>query len=122
MSQGLIKQYVANTAIARFIVVKQSSGTNVDIATAVTDVPLGVTDSAPDANERVDVVLNNMAQITAGAAIAVNTPVTVDGQGRVVAAAPSAGVNNWVIGVTREAATAVGDVIWVEIAKHRLQG
>jgi hypothetical protein len=122
MTQGLIKQFTADTAIPRYTVVKQSGDGTVAIATSVNDVPLGVTDSAPDLGERVDVVINQYAQVLAGAVLAANVPVTVDGSGRAVAAAPAAGVNNWSFGITRQSATSVGDQIWVELIKQRLQG
>jgi hypothetical protein len=124
MTQGLIKNFKADTAIPRFTVVKQSGDGTVAIATSVNDVPLGVTDSAPDLGERVDVVLTQYAQVLAGTALAAGVPVTVDGSGRAVAAAPAAGVNTWAFGITRQSATNVAgyDVIWVELIKQRLQG
>jgi hypothetical protein len=122
MTQGLIKQFTADTAIPRFIVVKQTGDGTVAIATSVNDVPLGVTDSAPDLGERVDVVVTQYAQVLAGAVLAAGLAVTVDASGRAVAAAPAAGVNTWSFGITRQSSTAVGDVIWVELLKQRLQG
>jgi hypothetical protein len=122
MTQGLIKQFKADVAIPRYTVVKQSGDGTVAIATSVNDVPLGVTDSAPDLGERVDVVVTQYAQVLAGAVMAANVAVTVDASGRAVAAAPAAGVNNWAFGITRQSSTAVGDVIWVELIKQRLQG
>lgn len=122
MTQGLIKQFVADTAIPRFTVVKQTGDGTVAIATSVNDTPLGVTDSAPDLAERVDVVVKDYGQVLAGAVLAAGVAVTVDAQGRAVAAAPAAGVNNWCFGITRQSSTAIGDVIWVELIKSRIQG
>jgi hypothetical protein len=63
-----------------------------------------------------------IALVVAGAAITRGALVTSDSQGHAVTAAPAAGVNNRIVGMAYEAATAAGDIIRVFLAQGAVQG
>ncbi|WP_310627055.1 capsid cement protein [Limnohabitans sp.] len=120
----LAVNFVADAAIAINRLVKHGSGDrNVTPATAATDFIIGVVNETPiNAGERADVVRVGIAWVEAGAAIPRGSPITADGVGRAVVAAPAAGVNNRIIGFADEAATAAGDVIRFVIEPGLIQG
>lgn len=111
---GLVKAFIAATAIARYSVVKlDSADDSVALATAKTDRLVGVCADPKDVPEskRADVILEGIAEVRAGATIAKGADVTVDTQGRVVTAASTDEVVGW----ATEAANAVGDVISIKL-------
>lgn len=119
----LIKSLSAGAAIAPFRIVKFSAAETVIQATAVGDFLIGVSNEVGAASgERQDVVLSGIAYAEASAAITVGALLTTDASGRCVTAAPAAGVNNRIIGVAFEAATATGDVIRVILSPGSVQG
>jgi Uncharacterized conserved protein (DUF2190) len=120
----LAVNFVADAAIAINRLVKHGSGDrNVTPATAATDFIVGVVnETSINAGERADVVRVGIAWVEAGAAIPRGSPITADGVGRAVVAAPAAGVNNRIIGFADEAATAAGDVIRFVIEPGLIQG
>lgn len=119
----LQKSYIAGGAIPAFTVVKLSADTGVVAAAAVSDFSLGVSgDIAAASGERCDVIMSGIANVLAGAAITRGALLTVDSSGRVVTAAPSAGVNNRIIGIALEAAGAANDVIRMLISQGSVQG
>lgn len=120
----LAVNFVADAAIAINRLVKHGSGDrNVTPATAATDFIIGVVnETSINAGERADVVRVGIAWVEAGAAIPRGSPITADGVGRAVVAAPAAGVNNRIIGFADEAATAAGDVIRFAIEPGLIQG
>ena len=80
------------------------------------------TDLAIVANERVEVAVQGIAFVEAGAAIAIGVLVTTDASGRGVTAAPAAGVNNRHVGIALDAAVAAGDIIRVLLSPGSVQG
>lgn len=120
----LATNYVAEAAIAINRIVKPgSSDRNVLQAAAATDALMGVINEVPAAiNERIDVVKVGVAWVEAGAAFARGAPLTSDGVGRAIAAAPAAGSNVRVVGFAEEAATAAGDVVRFLISPCVMQG
>ena len=119
----LAKAFTAGAAIAPYRIVRLASADTVEQAAAVANALIGVnTDLTIAANERVEVMLQGIAWVEAGAAIAVGLPVTTDSVGRAVAAAPAAGVNNRIIGFALEAAVAAGDQIRVLLSPGQVQG
>lgn len=119
----LLKNMTAGAAINAFRLVKFSAAETVVLAAAATDSIIGVCNEvAPAINERCDIVVEGIAFVEAGAAVALGTPVTADASGRGVTAAPAAGVNNRVIGLAMEAASAAGDVIRVLLSPSVMQG
>jgi len=120
----LFKSVVAGAAIGTYTLVKLGAddGTVVP-ATASTDSIIGaVQEVSPALGERVDVALVGIAYVTAGAAITRGALLTSDASGRVITAAPAAGVNARTIGVALEAATAAGDQIRVLLSQGSVQG
>ncbi|WP_439547850.1 hypothetical protein [Falsiroseomonas sp.] len=119
----LIKNFTAGGAIAAYRLVRLSAADTVVQAAAATEPLIGATmDVAPVSGERTDVVINGIALVEAGGAVALTNLVTSDATGRAVAAAPATGVNNRIIGVPLEAAVAAGDIIRVLLSPGSLQG
>lgn len=119
----LIKSFTAAAAISDRRIVKFSATDQVTMAIAATDSMVGVCgEVAPAAGERCDVTLVGIALVEAGAVVAQGAFVTADASGRGVVAAPAVGVNNRVIGIALEAATAAGDEIRVLLQPGQVQG
>jgi hypothetical protein len=119
----LFKSFTAGGAINAYRIVKLSTATTAVAAAAATDSLIGVSaDLTVASGERVDVLLEGIAFVEAGAAVTIGAQVTSDSVGRCVTAAPAAGVNNRVIGIAMEDASAAGDVIRVLLSPCTLQG
>ena len=119
----LMKAFTAGGAISPYRIVRIASADTVEQAAAVANTMIGVnTDLAIVANERVEVAVQGIAFVEAGAAIAIGVLVTTDASGRGVTAAPAAGVNNRHIGIALDAAVAAGDIIRVLLSPGSVQG
>lgn len=120
----LSTSFTAEAAIAPYRIVKHGAADrNVVQAAAAADPSIGVTMELPAAiGERCDVMRVGIALVEAGAAFTRGALITADAVGRGVASAPAAGVNNRVIGIADEAATAAGDIVRVFISPCSLQG
>ena len=123
MNPMLIKNYTAEAAIAAYRIVKPGAADGgVLQAAAATDALMGVTGSvAPASGERVDVIKSGIAQVELGGTVTRGGPITADASGKGVAAAPSAGSNNRLIGFA-EVSGVSGDIIDVLVAQGSLQG
>lgn len=122
------KPFKGSAAIAAYTLVKfGANDETVSTAAASTDLAIGATAEIPllsadvTAGSYVDVVIDGVAEVTAGATITRGQKLTSDGLGRVIAAAPAAGVNAQVIGFALKSGV-VGDVIPVKIAQSVTQG
>ena len=120
----LAKSHNAEAAIPAYRLVKLGAAVNsVVLAAAATDLTCGVSHEVTAAiGERVDVNKIGIAYVEAGAPIARGAPITSDGTGRGVTAAPAAGANNRIVGFAEEAAAAAGDIINVLLAPGYIQG
>lgn len=119
---GLTKSYAAGGAIGANLIVKFSADYTVVVAGAATDLLIGVTTEIDAASgERVDIIHGGIADVKAGGTISRGALVTSDAAGKAVAAAPSAGVNNYVIGRALIAA-ADGDIVPVLLTPGIMQG
>ena len=98
---GLIKNFTATTAIPqRRICALTAVEGEAKLATSGADAligPSGIRGAAAD--ERVDLYLTEVQEIEAGGPVAVGDRLTCDDQGRVIVAAPGAGVTVNTIGV-----------------------
>ncbi|MFO1081883.1 MAG: capsid cement protein [Reyranellaceae bacterium] len=123
MNLDLVKTYTAGADIAAYTLVKFSADDTVVQAAAATDAIIGVCvqPGGAKSGERVDVCIDGVADVKMGGTVARGTPVTADSSGQGVAPAPSAGVNNYVIGRALRAA-ASGDITEVLIAPSMQQG
>jgi hypothetical protein len=121
----LIKNFEAGTGGVRDNRVVQFGAADgvVIEATASTQLLLGVSTQpgTAAAGERCDVVLSGIADVIAGGSITRGSYVTTDNAGRVVAAAPAAGVNAAIVGMAMQSA-ATNDIIQVLLAQGRIQG
>lgn len=114
---GLIKTFIAATAIPRFTVVALDAAVkSVKLATDTAHPIIGISSEPGDieAGKRVDVTFSGIGQVKAGGIVAKGAWVTVDAQGRAVTATAAAEER---IGRALEAANAADDVIPVEIIK-----
>lgn len=119
----LLKSFTAGAAITAFRLVKLSAAETVIPSAAATDLFIGVANEVAAASgERQDVVLDGIAFVEAGAAVALGAYVGSDASGRGIPAAPGAGVNHRILGLALEAAGAAGDVIRVLICPGSFQG
>ena len=120
----LFKSAVAGAAIPAYTLVKPGADdATVVPAVASTDAIIGaVQEVSPALGERVDVALVGIAYVTAGAAITRGALLTSDASGRVITAAPAAGVNARTVGIAVESAGAAGDVIRVLLSQGSVQG
>lgn len=118
-----VRSFVAEAAIsANRVVTFGATDDNVLTAAAVTSTLIGIVEGvSPVLGERVDVVMTGIADLQIGGSVTRGNYITVDAQGRGVAAAPAAGVNNNVIGVALQSGVS-GDIIPVLISPGRIQG
>jgi hypothetical protein len=120
---GLIKTLFAETAVTRRRIVKFGSADHQVVqAAAATDALIGVADRLDaGVDDRVDVILSGVAEVEYGGNVTRGAPLTADANGKAVAAAPAAGVNNGVIG--RAMVSGVdGDIGSVLLAPSQIQG
>jgi hypothetical protein len=114
-TDGMIKAFVATTLIPRYAVVALTSVYGETRRATGSSQPLhGVSAEAVDApiGHVTDILLGGIAEVRAGAVLAVGVKVTVDSTSRVVAHTTGS-----YIGVTQSAANAANDVITIEINK-----
>lgn len=118
----LPKEYKAAGAITKQRIVKfDAADGEVVQAAAATDLLLGVAAATAASGDRVRVDHEGIVQVEAGGAITRGDYVTSDANGKAVAAAPGAGVNNSVIG--RALVTAANaDIFPVLLGLSRVQG
>ncbi len=87
----------------QFFLVKQSTLT-VALGAAATDTPLGVLQNKPtQTGEAPSVRTLGLSKVEAGGTFAAGDPLTSDGNGKAVKAAPAVGVNNGIWGWARSA-------------------
>lgn len=126
---GLKKAFLATAAIGAFLAVKfGADDKTIALATAVGDLTIGFTNEIPAValdvtnGNTVDVVIDGIAEATAGAAITRGARLTIDSSGRVITAAPATGVNNQIIGIAMASAGAADEVIPVLLQRSVIQG
>jgi hypothetical protein len=108
---------VTTTTASKFRVCQLTDIEDSALATSGAQIPLGIYQEGPYEQQDVDdgrigqVRILGISRAVAGAAIALNARLTVDGQGRVITAAPAAGVNVNVVGIALVDADQAGDHI-----------
>ena len=118
----LIKSFKAGAAISRCRILKFDSNLDMIHGAAATDKLIGVsTNIATDSGSRVDVVLEGIAEVEFGGTVTAGDQVTSDSSGKAVTAAPSAGVNNRIIGIAMESGVS-GDIGSILIEQSSVQG
>lgn len=119
-----VKTFVASAVLAHQTqVIFTANDGEVGPAVSATGVIAGVVDQPGGAKqgERVDVVLFGPADIVAGGTIAAGAFFTSDANGKAVAAAPAAGVNN-VVGGRLLAKAVSGDIVKAFVNPGSFQG
>ena len=116
------KEYVTPTnAILKHAVVRLiTAGTadEVDNVTDGTEWQFGVAREAAAIGARLEVQLHGIALCTASAAIVKGALVRATTAGKIVTSAPSAGDNDYVLGIALETAAADNDIIRVLLQQH----
>jgi hypothetical protein len=122
-SPGKTITFDAGGAIPKHRIVKIGTADMAALAAAAaTDLIIGVsTDVDADSGDRVDVVTSGVATVEYGGNVTRGTLVTADADGKAVAAAPSAGANNRVVGIALLSGVD-GDYGSVLIVPHQIQG
>lgn len=115
INPGTIKTLIAATAVAQYRAVKFGPGDeDVAQADAVGNDLIGVNAEPADvpAGSRIDVTLDGLVEIEAGATFARGVDLTVDAQGRAVA---SGAATDAKLGKAWDAANAAGDIVRVKL-------
>lgn len=122
-NNGLTKSYNAAAAVTANSIVKPGSNDyDVVLGAAASDALIGVTtEVAAASGERCDVIQEGIADLKINGTIARGGLVTSDASGLGVAAAPSAGTNNRIIGIALISGVA-GDIIPVQLSPGSVQG
>jgi len=120
---GIIKAFTAETAIEPYRIVKfGSEDDEVVQEAAVSDGSIGVADKlGGTAGGRVEVSLSGATEVEYGGTITRGALITSDADGKAVASAPAAGVNNRTVGVAMVSGVA-GDIGSVLINPGQTQG
>jgi hypothetical protein len=120
---NLIRNFLAEAAVNAFRIVKAGAADGQVLqAAAVGDKSIGVsTDIAAAINERCDVIMDGIADVTYGGAVTRGDLLTSDANGKAVTAAPGAGTNNRIIGIAVVSGV-LDDVGQVNIAPSMMQG
>lgn len=118
-NEGLVKTFIAATAIARYRIVALSAGDNqVEVAASAAAPLIGVSQEPQDvaAGERIDVTFSGIVEVEASATLAKGAWITAaaDGTGK----AAAAGDSDERIGRLLEAANADGEIVTLEIIKN----
>lgn len=120
---GQSSQFPAGGTVTASRVVKfHTTAGQVVHAAGATEASIGVALNGGAAGTTIFVQHHGVALATAGAAITEGALLTVDSTGRVVAAAPSAGANNRVIGLALSSAAAANDPVTITIEPGSIQG
>lgn len=108
---GLVKSFTAGGAIVAGVAVKMSASKTVVVATASTDIIVGVSQRAAASGETIPVyLLGPTVRMLSGAAMATaGVQVMADSAGKAIAATAT----NMVIGVNIETAAAAD--LWIEV-------
>jgi len=121
---GLIKSYKVDAAVEPYRAVKFGTDDNhVAQGTAVTESLIGVSDSigADAAEASLDVIHSGIAEVEYGGTVTRGALLTIDSNGKAVAAAPAAGVNNSILGRAMMAGVS-GDIGSVLLLPGQIQG
>lgn len=120
----LTENLEAGAAISAYRIVKHGAADGKVIqGAAATDALMGVADALGAAadGDRVDVITVGVAEVELGGTVTRGGLLTSDANGKGVAAAPAAGVNNRVIGIARVSGVS-GDIIDVQLCPGQIQG
>lgn len=110
-----IRLATADLSTKQFFAVKLDANGKVVIVAAATDQPFGILQNTPKAGEVAVTMKTGISKAVAGATITVGSNLTVDAQGRVVSATIGTDTTKYVIGRALLPASAVGDLISIEL-------
>lgn len=123
MNPGLTKNYTTDEAIGAHLIVKAGSADfYIGLADAATDAIIGVSElGGTAAGDNIDIIHGGIATVKLGGTVSRGDYITATTNGLGVAAAPSAGTNNQVVGKALQAGV-TGDEIDVLINIQQIQG
>lgn len=119
----LLKAFRAEAAVPRRRIVKFGAADDaVVVGAATTDGLIGVSHEIDSAlNEPCDIHLLGLPEVEYGGAVTRGDPLTSDGVGRAITAAPAAGVNARIVGFAMVSGV-LGDIGVVNLSPGRIQG
>lgn len=119
----LTRNFTTGGAIAarRFVMFGSADHTIVQADGATALIVGASTELAAASGARCDAHLAGIVEVEAGGSITRGVKVTSDANGKAVAAAPAAGVNNQIGGIAMVSASS-GDVMTVLLSPHTMQG
>lgn len=121
-NHDFIKGFIAGGTVAARRIVKFGSGDTAAVqASAATDSLIGVSDLGAASGESVAVIMGGIAAVEYGGNVTRGALLTADSNGKAVAAAPAAGVNNRIIGVAMLSGVS-GDIGSVLVNPGAFQG
>ncbi len=102
------------SAAAGLIMQKNTTADQVALATAKTQVLVGILQNKPAASGRAATVqVAGIAKVISGAAVTVGDLVTTDGNGKAITFSPTAATVEWVIGIAMTSSAGINEVIEV---------
>ncbi len=110
--------------VARIDVSAGSTENDMELATALTEYPLGIIQNVPEENQHCAVQTSGNSYAVAGAAVSLDDLLGVDSAGRLVAVTKSAtGTTNpeYVVGVAMSAAANADDLFKIQIRVHEME-
>ena len=118
MIEGRKYTFTAGAAIPAYAIVKFDGNGNVVPCTADTDLMIGIADGIGDvaSGDRVDVNMDGQPEVIASAAIAAGASISSSAAGT----AKTAEAGDVCIAYAVQAAAAAGDIITVQIARHKI--
>jgi hypothetical protein len=123
-TRGIEKEVSVTGTIGQYTLATPAGTDNntFEAASGVTAPLLGVFQFAPTADQpQVRVMLTGISWLQVSAAVNMGNPITSDANGNGVAAAPAAGVNNYIIGFALATTSGAG-MVPVLIHPGRIQG
>lgn len=123
MTAQRYRSYTAETAVGKYLIVKPGTADmNVVPATGPTDLLIGTADGTDTViGDMVDMGNGDLHHVLLGGTVTRGQPLTSDANGKAVAAAPAAGVNNRIIGYA-ELSGVANDVITYHRSLATIQG
>lgn len=120
---SIIKGYKAEAALTGNRIVKFGTANNQVVpGAAATDKLIGVTTALDtDINDIGDVIKMGPAEVRLGGTVTRGDRLTSDSSGKAVTAAPSAGVNNYIVAIA-DASGVLDDIIPCTVVPTTLQG
>lgn len=110
---AVVESFVAGADLSgqRYRFVKLNASGQAVPVTAITDIPIGVLQNDPIANQTATVVISGGTKVRASAAIVLPAVLGVDATGNAKKVVPGTDITQYVVGQADVAAAATGDIV-----------